>query len=115
MLPTSSATSNPPFLSTATPTGRYLGCVHLQRLLREPPAELVSGILDKDLPTLSPEDPLAAVTRYFAAYNLVCGPVVDAENHLLGAVSVDDVLDHLLPDDWREREEPELSGAEGVT
>ena len=94
---------------TATPTGRYLGCVHLQRLLREPPAELVSGILDKDLPSLSPEDPLAAVTRYFAAYNLVCGPVVDEENHLLGAVSVDDVLDHLLPDDWREREEPELS------
>jgi Mg/Co/Ni transporter MgtE len=95
---------------TATPTGRYLGCVHLQRLLREPPAELVSGILDTDLPNLSPEDPLAAVTRYFAAYNLVCGPVVDDENHLLGAVSVDDVLDHLLPDDWREREEPELSG-----
>jgi len=96
---------------TATPTGRYLGCVHLQRLLREPPAELVSGILDKDLPSLSPDDPLATVTRYFAAYNLVCGPVVDDESHLLGAVSVDDVLDHLLPDDWREREEPELSGA----
>ena len=89
---------------TATPTGRYLGCVHLQRLLREPPAALVSGILDTDLPSLSPEDSLAAVTRYFAAYNLVCGPVVDEENHLLGAVSVDDVLDHLLPDDWRERE-----------
>ena len=60
-------------------------------------------------------DSLAAVTRYFAAYNLVCGPVVDDENHLVGAVSVDDVLDHLLPDDWREREEPELSGAEGAT
>jgi Mg/Co/Ni transporter MgtE len=100
---------------TATPTGRYLGCVHLQRLLREPPAELVSGILDKDLPSLSPENPLATVTRYFAAYNLVCGPVVDDESHLLGAVSVDDLLDHLLPDDWREHEEPELSGAEGVT
>ena len=66
-------------------------------------------------PSLRPEDPLAAVTRYFAAYNLVCGPVVDEESHLLGAVSVDDVLDHLLPDDWREREEPELFGAEGVT
>jgi Mg/Co/Ni transporter MgtE len=100
---------------TATPTGRYLGCVHLQRLLREPPAALVSGIVDTDLPSLSPEDSLAAVTRYFAAYNLVCGPVVDDENHLLGAVSVDDVLDHLLPDDWREREEPELTGAEGAT
>ncbi|MBU8811545.1 magnesium transporter MgtE N-terminal domain-containing protein [Mycolicibacterium goodii] len=93
---------------TATPTGHYLGCVHLQRLLREPPATLVSGIVDNDLPTLSPEDSLAAVTRYFAAYNLVCGPVVDSQNHLVGAVSVDDVLDHLLPDDWRETDEPEL-------
>jgi Mg/Co/Ni transporter MgtE len=101
---------------TATPTGRYLGCVHLQRLLREPPSALVSGICDTALPSLSPEDSLNAVTRHFAAYNLVCGAVVDDENHLLGAVSVDDVLDHLLPDDWRERiDEPELFDAEGAT
>jgi Mg/Co/Ni transporter MgtE len=94
---------------TSTPTGRYLGCVHLQRLLREPPAALVSGLLDSDLPNLSPDTSLAAVTRYFAAYNLVCGPVVDEENHLLGAVTVDDVLDHLLPHDWRiSADEPEL-------
>ena len=97
---------------TATPTGRYLGCVHLQRLLREPPAALVSGMIDKDLPSLAPDTSLAGVTRYFAAYNLVCGPVVDEENHLLGAVTVDDVLDHLLPHDWRERaDEPELDSA----
>ncbi len=87
---------------TATPTGHYLGCVHLQAMLREPPANLVSGIVDTDLPSLNPDTPLGEVTRYFAAYNLVCGPVVDEQNHLLGAVSVDDVLDHLLPDDWRE-------------
>ncbi len=103
---------------TATPTGRYLGCVHLQRLLREPPAALVSGMVDTDLPSLIPETSLAAVTRYFAAYNLVCGPVVDDENHLLGAVTVDDVLDHLLPDDWRlqfEEEELSSSSAKGTT
>ncbi|MEI7519352.1 MAG: CBS domain-containing protein [Mycobacteriaceae bacterium] len=87
---------------TATPTGRYLGCVHLQALLREPPANLVSGILDPDLPPLRPDSPLGSVTRHLAAYNLVCGAVVDESNHLLGAVTVDDVLDHLLPDDWRE-------------
>ncbi|CAN5477041.1 CBS domain-containing protein [soil metagenome] len=100
---------------TSTPTGKYLGCVHLQRLLREPPASLVSGMIDKDLPNLTPETSLGALTRYFAAYNLVCGPVVDDEGHLLGAVTVDDVLDHLLPHDWREREdEPELPVAGGA-
>ncbi|MFC9996753.1 magnesium transporter MgtE N-terminal domain-containing protein [Nocardia sp. NPDC127526] len=90
---------------TATPTGRYLGCVHFQQLLREPPANLVGGIVDADLVRLRPDAPLSAVTRYFATYNLVCGPVVDDENHLLGAVTVDDVLDHLLPEDWREQDE----------
>ena len=98
---------------TATPTGRYLGCVLVQQLLREPPAHLVSAIIDDNLASLRPEVPLAAITRYFATYNLVCGPVVDAEGHLLGAVSVDDVLDHLLPPGWRE--EAELHEGVGST
>ncbi|MBC7302263.1 MAG: magnesium transporter [Nocardia sp.] len=97
---------------TATPTGRYLGCVHIQQLLREPPAHLVGGIVDSDLSPLTPDLPLSAVTRYFATYNLVCGPVVDAENHLLGAVTVDDVLDHLLPEDWREEDPPVIGQVE---
>ncbi len=99
---------------TATPTGRYLGCVHIQRLLREPPFDLVAGAVDKELASLRPTDSLVEVTRYFATYNLVCAPVVDDEEHLLGAVTVDDVLDHLLPDGWRERpdhEDPVIQGA----
>jgi CBS domain-containing protein len=87
---------------SATPTGKYLGMVHFQRLLREPPAELVASAVDTGLPPLKPGASLAEVTRYFAAYNLTCGPVIDAEDHLIGAVTVDDVLDHLLPEDWRE-------------
>ncbi|PRQ12298.1 magnesium transporter [Corynebacterium sp. 13CS0277] len=87
---------------TATPTGRYLGCVHLQKLLREAPSTLVSGILDPDLPPLYASDDKETAARYFATYNLVCGPVLDEDKHLLGAVSVDDLLDHMLPDGWRE-------------
>lgn len=87
-----------------TPTGKYLGTVHFQRLLREPPFTLVSSVVESDLPPLSPGTPLPAVTSYLAAYNMVAAPVVDASGSLLGAVTVDDVLDHLLPDDWRETE-----------
>ena len=87
---------------TATPTGKYLGCVHLQKLLREPPSSLIGGILDPDLPPLYADDSQETAARYFATYNLVCGPVLDSDNHLLGAVAVDDLLDHMLPEDWRE-------------
>jgi Mg/Co/Ni transporter MgtE len=63
----------------------------------------VAGVLDVDIEPLSPDTPLPAVTSYLATYNLVAVPVVDADDRLLGAVTVDDVLDHLLPKDWRER------------
>jgi len=86
-----------------TPTGRYLGVAHIQRLLREPPSALVSGVVD-DLVPLRPDAPLAEVTRYLATYDLVAAAVVDEHDRLVGAVTVDDVLDHLLPEDWRERD-----------
>ncbi|MYX35493.1 MULTISPECIES: CBS domain-containing protein [unclassified Streptomyces] len=97
-----------------TPTGKYLGTVHFQRLLRDPPFTLVSALLDSDLQPLAPDTPLPAVTSFLATYNMVSVPVVDDSGSLLGAVTVDDVLDHLLPEDWRETElhEAELDEAE---
>jgi Mg/Co/Ni transporter MgtE len=86
----------------ATPTGRFLGTAHLQRLLREPPSALVSGLVEKDTGSLRPDTPIEEVTRHLATYNLVAAPVVDEHDRLLGAVSVDDVLDHMLPEDWRD-------------
>jgi Mg/Co/Ni transporter MgtE len=93
---------------TATPTGRYLGVVHFQRLLREPPASLLGGVVDNDIDPLEPTTTLAEITRRMATYNLVCMPVVNTHDRLVGAVTVDDVLDHLLPQDWRERDHPEV-------
>jgi flagellar motility protein MotE (MotC chaperone)/sporulation protein YlmC with PRC-barrel domain len=85
-----------------TPTGKLLGIVHIQRLLREPPHAAIGSVLDKDLEPLTPAATLGVVTRMMATYNLVAVPVVDEEGRLLGAVTVDDVLDHILPEDWRE-------------
>ena len=85
-----------------TPTGRLLGSVHIQRLLREPPHQPLGSILDSDVDPVRPQAPLGEVTRALATYNLVALPVTDEEGRLLGAVTVDDVLDHILPDDWRE-------------
>lgn len=86
-----------------TPTGRFLGIGHFQRLLREPPSSLVSGVIDNDIEPLRADAPLDEVTRLLAAYNLVASPVTDDDGHLLGVVTVDDVLDHLLPENWRDR------------
>jgi Mg/Co/Ni transporter MgtE len=94
----------------ATPTGRFLGTAHIQRLLREPPSALVSGLCEKDTGALRPETPLHDVTRHLATYNLVAAPVVDDHDRLLGAVSVDDVLDHLLPEGWRDADRAESHG-----
>ncbi|MEU6097348.1 CBS domain-containing protein [Streptomyces sp. NPDC047079] len=87
-----------------TPTGKYLGTVHFQRLLRDPPYTLVSALVDDDLQPLAPDAPLPVVAGFFATYDMVAAPVVDESGSLLGVVTVDDVLDHMLPEDWRETE-----------
>jgi Mg/Co/Ni transporter MgtE len=84
------------------PTGRYLGLVHIQRLLREPPHAAIGSIIDKEIDAVVASDSLERVTRTLATYNLVSLPVVDDDGRLIGAVTVDDVLDHILPEDWRE-------------
>ena len=87
-----------------TPTGRYLGMAHIQRLLREPPSSLVAGVLDSDLAyVVKPDAPLQDVAIHVAFYNLTAAPVVDERGRLLGVVTVDDLLDHMLPPNWRDQ------------
>ena len=86
---------------TQTPTGRYLGVAHFQRLLREMPGNPLGSCVDTDLDVLSPNLPTRRVAEYLATYDLLAAPVCDEQSRLLGAVSVDDVLDHLLPPAWR--------------
>ena len=87
-----------------TPTGRLVGVVHMQRLLREPPALSLAIVAEKETNAISADTPLNDVVRHLANYNLLAAPVVDEHDRLLGAVTVDDVLDHLLPSNWRRSE-----------
>lgn len=83
-----------------TPTGRYLGTVGFQRLLREAPATPVAQCIEESSfvrPGLSER----AVATRMAAYNLIGVAVCDDAGRLVGAITVDDVLDRLLPDGWR--------------
>lgn len=84
-----------------TPTGRFIGMVHYQRLLREAPATLLGSIVDTNTAGINPDTSLHEVASYLASYNLLSVPVIDANERLLGAITVDDVLDHLLPENWR--------------
>ncbi|MDT0202085.1 magnesium transporter MgtE N-terminal domain-containing protein [Nocardioides sp. AE5] len=84
------------------PTGRLIGVAHIQKLLREPPSTLVAGALDTTLDPLRPDMGMDQVAAHMATYNLVAAPVVDEDGRLLGAVTVDDLLDHMLPENWRE-------------
>ncbi|MHA7210902.1 magnesium transporter MgtE N-terminal domain-containing protein [Arthrobacter sp. MDT1-65] len=88
-----------------TPTGRYLGVVHIQQLLRYPPPEPLGNIIDTDLEAVGDQAAVSEVSRILATYNLNSLPVVNTEGRLVGAVTVDDVLDHLLPDDWRAQDD----------
>lgn len=89
------------------PTGRFLGMVHFQRMLRYPPHERVGTILDTGLEPVTPDTSAAEVSRRLASYDLVSLPVVDEQHRLVGVVTIDDVLDFLLPEDWRTTDEPE--------
>jgi len=91
-----------------TTTGRYLGMVHFQKLLRYPPHERLGALLDTDVEPVTADTHISKIHRTLANYNLVALPVVDKEHRLIGVLTVDDVLDHLLPEDWRTEDESEI-------
>ncbi|MCU1455258.1 MAG: magnesium transporter [Acidimicrobiales bacterium] len=86
---------------TSTPTGTLLGVVGFQRLLREPPATPLEQCVNAELAPVSPDLPLRDVAERLASYDLLAVPVCDEAGRLVGAVTVDDVLDQVLPEGWR--------------
>ncbi len=84
----------------ATPTGRFLGTVGFQRLLRRAPSIPIGECIEARV-FVKPELPEFELAARLAAYNLIGVAVCDDGGLLLGAVTVDDMLDRLLPVGWR--------------
>jgi CBS domain-containing protein len=84
------------------PTGKHLGVVFMQRLLREPPSMELSRCVTT-VPTVPPDLPDVQVFEQFASYDMLALGVTDEGGHLLGAVTVDDVVDRMLGVGWRQR------------
>jgi CBS domain-containing protein len=87
---------------TTTPTGQYLGSVGFQRLLRRAPSVQVRDCIEESV-FVRPDMDQRELAARLAAYNLISVAVCDSDGHLVGAVTVDDVLDRILPADWRKK------------
>jgi CBS domain-containing protein/sporulation protein YlmC with PRC-barrel domain len=84
-----------------TPTGRYLGYVGFQRLLRETPSKPLGRCLDEDVEPAHESSSDRDIAAQLAAYDVVSLAIVDDAGRLVGAVTIDDVLDRILPSNWR--------------
>ncbi|MGH2916881.1 MAG: magnesium transporter MgtE N-terminal domain-containing protein [Solirubrobacteraceae bacterium] len=84
-----------------TPTGRYVGNVGIQRLLREAPSKPLGRCVDEDVEPVPVTMSDREVAAQLAAYDVVSLAVVDEAGRLVGAVTIDDVLDRVLPANWR--------------
>ena len=82
---------------------RLEGGVPLARLVRADPESPLIDVVSRDMPRLSPEADFEEVARLMADYNLTSAPVVDAQQRMIGVITVDDVLETMLPKGWRRR------------
>ncbi len=82
---------------------RLKGAVALADLLRSPPGEAVGDVATFLPPRVSPEAGLEEVARLMTDYDLTVVPVVDEREQIMGVVTVDDVLEMVLPRGWRRR------------
>ncbi len=84
-----------------TPTGRYIGSVGFQRLLREAPSKPLGRCIEEDVEPVDVTLSDREVAAHLAAYDVVSLPVTDEVGRLVGAVTIDDVIDRVLPPNWR--------------
>lgn len=72
---------------------KYMGKLRISRIVTHDPQQLVRDAMDSDAQTFTAELPAADVAREFQNLDLISAPVVDESGHLLGQITIDDVVD----------------------
>jgi CBS domain-containing protein len=83
--------------------GKLLGTVPLVELVRAAGTRSVSELVESSIPSVALEADVPEVARLMSDYNLIAMPVVDGESRPVGIIAVDDVLELLVPEEWRWR------------
>ncbi|HOC59856.1 MAG TPA: magnesium transporter [Smithellaceae bacterium] len=73
--------------------GKLVGTVPLQRLITTKRFTPILDVIDEDIPSVPAQMDQEEVARLFKKYDLVSIGVVDHEQHLLGRITIDDVVD----------------------
>jgi CBS domain-containing protein len=79
------------------------GVISVVMLLKQQPTATLGKVMSAAPLALSPDDDLTEIAMHMADYDLTVAPVVDHDGRLLGIVTVDDLLELMIPDDWRRR------------
>ncbi len=81
--------------------GRVTGSASVVRLIQAPPTADLGSVVRPNPAHVHPDWDLHAVTRKMTDFNLTVAPVMDEEHRMVGVITVDDVLEMLLPTGWR--------------
>ncbi|MCL4433487.1 MAG: CBS domain-containing protein [Actinobacteria bacterium] len=85
--------------------GKLTGSVNIVELLRTDPSHTVSSVARSDPAHVTTSSDLPDIATAMADYNLTALPVVDDHGILVGQVTVDDLLEELVPENWKKRAE----------
>jgi Mg/Co/Ni transporter MgtE len=82
---------------------RLVGTLGLAELLRADSGASLLSLVDSTCPTVSVDTEVPEVARVMSDYNLIAIPVLEADGSVAGIIAVDDVLELLIPEEWRWR------------
>ena len=91
------------YLYVVDAQGKLEGVLSLRNLVVAPPETKVTAIMDPRVLKIPAETPKEEVASLIAKYDLLALPVIDARGRLLGTVTVDDVVELILPRGWKKR------------